>query len=363
LSGLDQVIADEIRRTGPLPVDRFMTLALHHPTHGYYRSRDPLGAGGDFVTAPELSQAFGEVIGAWLARAWLDLGQPAPFRLVELGPGRGTMLADVLRATRRVPGFHEGLRIHLVETSERLRRAQAARLADLHVSWHAELAEVPDGPLLLLANEFFDALPVHQLVGTARGWLERCVALAEGGRLEFRLAAAPAPLAAALPEATPGAVAEVSPARTAVAHAIGARIARDGGVALVIDYGAWAEGPTGDTLQATRAHAPCDPLDAPGTADLTTHVDFRTLAQAACAGGAAVYGPVPQGTFLTSFGIHLRTAKLLERAAPTQQRQLRGALFRLVDPSAMGELFKVVALGHPAAPAPPGFATVTLQPC
>jgi NADH dehydrogenase [ubiquinone] 1 alpha subcomplex assembly factor 7 len=363
LSALEQVIAAQIRRAGPLPLDDFMTLALHHPTHGYYRTRDPLGAGGDFVTAPELSQAFGEVLGAWLARAWLDLGQPAPFRLVELGPGRGTLLEDVLRATRRVPGFHEDLRLHLVETSERLRAAQAARLAGFHVGWHADLGEVPEGPLLLLANEFFDALPVHQLVWSAHGWLERCVALAEDGRLEFRLAATPSPLAAELPEAGPGAVAEVSPTRTALAHAIGGRIARDGGVALVIDYGAWAEGPTGDTLQATRDHAPCHPLDAPGTADLTTHVDFRALAQAARDGGAAVYGPVPQGTFLTSLGIHLRTAKLLERAAPGQQRELRAALFRLTDPGAMGELFKVLALAHPGAPAPPGFAATTLRPC
>jgi NADH dehydrogenase [ubiquinone] 1 alpha subcomplex assembly factor 7 len=357
------MIAAQIRRAGPLPLDRFMTLALHHPAHGYYRTRDPLGAGGDFVTAPELSQAFGEVIGAWLARAWLDLGQPAPFRLVELGPGRGTLLADVLRATRRVPGFHEGLRLHLVETSERLRAAQAARLAGFHVGWHAGFGEVPEGPLLLLANEFFDALPAHQLVGTARGWLERCVTLADDGRLEFRLAGAPSPLGAALPEAAPGMVAEVSPARTALAQAIGARIAEDRGVALLIDYGAWAEGPTGDTLQATRDHAPCHPLDAPGTADLTTHVDFRALARAACDGGAAVYGPVPQGTFLSSLGIHLRTAKLLERAAPAQQRPLRAALFRLTDPGAMGELFKVLALAHPSAPAPPGFAAPTLRPC
>ena len=357
------MIAEEIRRGGPLPLDRFMTLALHHPTHGYYRTRDPLGAAGDFVTAPELSQAFGEVIGAWLARAWLDLGQPAPVRLVELGPGRGTLLADVLRATRRVPGFDHNLRLHLVETGERLRRIQAARLAGFHVNWHAELTEVPPGPLLLLANEFFDALPVHQLVGTARGWFERCVGLAEDGRLEFRLAAAPSPLGAQLTEATPGAVAEVSPARSDLARAIGRRIASDRGVALLIDYGAWVEGPTGDTLQATRSHAPCDPLDAPGTADLTTHVDFRALAQAACAGGAAVYGPVPQGTFLRSLGIHLRTLKLLERAAPAQQRELRAALFRLTDPGAMGELFKVLALAHPTAPPPPGFAEPTLRPC
>jgi NADH dehydrogenase [ubiquinone] 1 alpha subcomplex assembly factor 7 len=362
-SALERVLAEQIRQSGPLPLDRFMTLALHHPAHGYYRTRDPLGAAGDFVTAPELSQAYGEVLGAWLARAWLDLGQPAPCRLVELGPGRGTLLADILRATRGVAGFHQGLRIHLVETSARLRKVQTERLADAAPSWHADLAEAPAGPLLLVANEFFDALPVHQLVATAGGWVERCVALAGDGRLEFRLAAAPSALGAGLPEAAPGTVAEVSPARTELARAIARRIATDGGVALIVDYGAWAAGPTGDTLQATRHHAPCDPLDAPGTADLTTHVDFRALAQAAGAGGAAVYGPVPQGTFLTRLGIHLRTAKLLDGARPDQQRALRAALFRLTDASAMGELFKVLVVAHARAPSPPGFAAPTLRPC
>jgi NADH dehydrogenase [ubiquinone] 1 alpha subcomplex assembly factor 7 len=359
LSGLEAVLAEAIRRDGPLPVARFIDLALHHPTFGYYRDRDPLGAHGDFVTAPELSQAFGEVIGAWLAQAWSDLGGPGLFRLVELGPGRGTLLADALRATRAVPGFHHDLRLHLVETSDRLRAAQAARLAEFHVSWHRELGEVPPGPLFLVANEFFDALPAHQLVATARGWVERCVGLDAAGRLTFRLGQHRSPLCARLPDATPGTVAEISPARTELAHAIGRRIARDGGVALVIDYGAWAEGPTGDTLQATRNHAPCDPLDAPGTADLTTHVDFGALAEAAAAGGAAVYGPVPQGTFLATLGVHLRTAKLLERATPDQQRALRAALFRLTDAGAMGELFKVLVL----APPPPGFTAPTLSPC
>jgi NADH dehydrogenase [ubiquinone] 1 alpha subcomplex assembly factor 7 len=363
LSGLEAVLAEAIRRDGPLPVARFMGLALNHPTYGYYRDRDPLGAQGDFVTAPELSQAFGEVIGAWLAQAWLDLGGPAPFRLVELGPGRGTLLADALRATRGVAGFHQSLRLHLVETSERLRAAQAARLAGLDPSWHGGFGEVPPGPLLLLANEFFDALPTHQLVATARGWVERCIGLDEQGRLGFCLAEHGSPLGARLPEATPGTVAEVSPARAELAQVIARRIVRDGGVALLIDYGAWAEGPTGDTLQATRTHAPCDPLDGPGTADLTTHVDFGALAEAAAAAGAAVYGPVPQGTFLTALGLHLRTAQLLERATPDQQRELRAALFRLTDASAMGELFKVLVLARPQAPAPPGFAAPTLSPC
>jgi NADH dehydrogenase [ubiquinone] 1 alpha subcomplex assembly factor 7 len=363
LSGLEALLAEAIRRDGPLPVARFMHLALNHPTYGYYRDRDPLGAKGDFVTAPELSQAFGEVIGAWLAQAWLDLGGPAPFRLVELGPGRGTLLADALRAMRDVPAFHQSLRLHLVETSGRLRAAQAVRLAGFDPSWHREFGEIPPGPLLLVANEFFDALPAHQLVATARGWVERCVDLDAEGRLTFRLAQHRSALGTRLPEATPGTLAEISPARTELAHAIAARIVCEGGVALVIDYGAWAEGPTGDTLQATRSHAPCDPLDAPGTADLTTHVEFRALAEAAAAGGAAVYGPVPQGTYLATLGVHLRTAKLLERATPDQQRALRAALFRLTDASAMGELFKVLVLAHPEASAPPGFAAPTLSPC
>jgi NADH dehydrogenase [ubiquinone] 1 alpha subcomplex assembly factor 7 len=363
LSTLESELAEAIRRDGPLSVARFMSLALHHPTAGYYRKRDPLGPQGDFVTAPELSQAFGEVVGAWLAHAWLDLARPAPFSLVELGPGRGTLLADALRATRTVAGFHDGLRLHLVEASEHLRAAQASRLAGFDPSWHSPFAEVPSGPLLLIANEFFDALPVHQLVATEQGWVERCVDLDPEGRLAFGSAERRSALGADLPEARPGTVAEVSPARTELAREIGRRIAVDGGVALVIDYGAWAEGPTGDTLQATRRHAPCDPLDAPGTADLTTHVDFRALAEAAVAGGASVYGPVPQGTFLTTLGIHLRTAKLIERAPPDQQRALRAALFRVTDASAMGELFKVLVFAGPDAPAPPGFHQPTLRPC
>ena len=363
MSGLEAVLAEAIQRDGPLSVARFMDLALHHPTYGYYRDRDPLGAEGDFVTAPELSQAFGEVIGAWLAQAWLDLGGPAPLRLVELGPGRGTLLADALRATRGVPGFHHSLRLHLVETNDRLRAAQAARLAESDPSWHGRFDEVPPGPLLLVANEFFDALPTHQLVATARGWVERCVDLDAEGRLTYHLAQRRSSLGARLPDPTLGTVAEVSPARTELARAIARRIARDGGVALIVDYGAWSEGPTGDTLQATRNHAPCDPLDAPGTADLTTHVDFGALAEAAAAGGAAVYGPVPQGTFLATLGLHLRTAKLLERATAAQQRALRAALFRLTDASAMGELFKVLVLAHPQAPAPPGFTAPLLSPC
>jgi NADH dehydrogenase [ubiquinone] 1 alpha subcomplex assembly factor 7 len=281
-------------------------------------------------------------------------------RLVELGPGRGTLMADLLRVAAGVPAFRAALRVHLVEASAPLRARQREHLAGQEIAWHDAFAYVPSGPLLLVANEFFDALPVHQLVRCEDGWRERLIALDDAGRLAFRLSEEPSPLARELGES--GTIAEVSPARTGLARAIGARIAVHGGIALLIDYGAWDEGPTGDTLQAVRRHEACDPLTALGDADLSSHVDFRALAEAACAGGAAVYGPVPQGTFLRAFGIEVRTAMLLERAAKGQRRELRAALHRLTDPGAMGELFKVLVLSRPGDPHPPGFSAPSLAP-
>jgi NADH dehydrogenase [ubiquinone] 1 alpha subcomplex assembly factor 7 len=353
---------EEIRRAGPISIARFMDLALAHPTLGYYARHDPLGAAGDFVTAPEISQVFGELVGLWLARAWSDLGRPDPCLLVELGPGRGTLMADLLRAAAQVPDFRASLQVHLVETSERLRALQRARLAGERVQWHAALDEVPPGPMLLVANEFLDALPVHQLVATERGWLERVVDLA-GTEPALAMSDRPSDLARGLPKSdrAVGQIAEVSPARCAVAAAIGTRLAAHGGIALLVDYGAWAE-VTGDTLQAVRDHAPWPVLASPGEADLSSHVDFRALAEAARDAGAAVYGPVPQGPFLRAMGIDLRVARLLERATPEQRRELRAALFRLTDAGAMGELFKVLALAAPDAPPPPGFTAPTLSP-
>jgi NADH dehydrogenase [ubiquinone] 1 alpha subcomplex assembly factor 7 len=365
LSDLATLLAAEIGARGPLSVARFMELALGHPTQGYYQRQDPLGVAGDFVTAPEISQMFGEIVGLWLAQAWSDLSRPAPLRLVELGPGRATLIADVLRVSARVEGFRAALSLHLVERSSRLRRLQAERLLGADAAWHDDLAQVPPGPLLLVANEFLDALPVHQLLWTGQGWVERRIALAADRRLCFVLDDRPSSLAGQIPAsdaAAAGTVAEVGPARAALARQIGARIARSGGVALLIDYGAWAEGPTGDTLQAVRGHAACDPLACPGEADLSAQVDFRALAEAARDGGAAVYGPVLQGTFLRALGIEARALQLRERASPEQRRELRAGLFRLTDPSAMGELFKVLVLASPDGPPPPGFAAPTLTP-
>ena len=352
---------EEIRSVGPISTARFMELALGHPTLGYYARRDPLGAGGDFITAPEVSQVFGELLGLWFAQAWEQQGQPDPCLLVELGPGRGTLMADLLRAAAQVPDFRASLQIHLVETSAPLRARQRARLAGEAIHWHRTFDQVPAGPLLLVANEFFDALPVHQMVRTEQGWVERRVELA-GPALGFALSDQPAARTRPLPADQPlGQITEVSPMRNAIARAIGGRLAADGGVALLVDYGAWSD-VTGDTLQAVRDHAPCGVLETPGEADLSSHVDFRALALAACEGGAAVYGPVPQGPFLRVMGIDLRVARLLERATPGQRRELRAGLFRLTDGGAMGELFKILALTRPGTPPPPGFAAPTLSP-
>jgi SAM-dependent MidA family methyltransferase len=345
---------------GPISVARFMTLALAHPTQGYYPRRDPLGPSGDFVTAPEVSQLFGELIGLMLAQHWLDLGRPRRVRLAELGPGRGTLLADALRAARAAPGFLDALSLHLVETSPVLRERQAAALAGLPVFWHDELAGVPeDAPLFLVANEFFDALPIRQFVHHRGRWHERMVALDAQGAFAFTLARLPTPLplvmvegAAELPEGT---VLELGPTREAVAEAVAGRLAAQGGLALAIDYGSGAALMTGDSFQAVRRHVKVDPLAAPGEVDLSAHVDFTALGRRALAAGAAVYGPINQAVFLGRLGVALRLQKLLERATPAQRQDLLAGHARLTAPDQMGELFKAIAFTAADAPVPPGF--------
>ncbi len=302
MSGLLPLLLSRIRQTGPLTVAEYMAECLTHPVHGYYMTRDPLGAAGDFTTAPEISQMFGEMLGLCLAQCWLDQGAPAPFALAELGPGRGTLMADILRATRRVPGFHDGMRLALVEVSPALRARQAEALAPHRPAWHDRIADLPALPLFLVANEFLDALPIRQFLRTGEGWAERMVGAA-GDRLAFGLAP-PAPLAMLahrLADTAEGDLVEVSPPAEAVAAGIGARIARDGGAAVIVDYGGWRS--RGDTLQAVRAHRKVDPLEAPGTADLTAHVDFEAVARAARAAGAAATAMTTQGVFLERLGI------------------------------------------------------------
>lgn len=324
-------------------LDRFMARAAA----AYYAARDPFGAAGDFTTAPEISQAFGECLGLWAAVTWDLMGRPDPVLLVELGPGRGTLMADALRAAAEVARpFRHATRVHLVETSPRLREAQRARLGDAVAAWHEDLAALPPGPAILLANEFFDALPIRQFVRRGGEWRERWV---HGGTfLERPIGEGAPPLP---PEAPEGAVFEVNEPARALAAALGARLAAQGGAALVLDYGP-AESGFGDSLQAVRAHARADPLAEPGSADITAHVDFAALAAAARAAGAAVHGPLPQGVFLQRLGLASRAA-MLAAARPAQAAAQLSAAHRLLAPESMGRLFKALCLCHPGFPAPP----------
>jgi NADH dehydrogenase [ubiquinone] 1 alpha subcomplex assembly factor 7 len=345
-------LARRIRAAGPITVAAYMDEALHHPEWGYYATRDPLGADGDFITAPEVSQMFGELIGLWCAELWQRMGAPAPVLLVELGPGRGTLLGDALRAGALVPGFTDAIALHLVERSPVLRAAQGRALGAWAPAWHDDLAHVPTGPMLLVANEFVDALPIRQFVRAPHGWRERLVGL-EGDALAFALAPGPA-AEPDLPEAAPGSIRELRPAARSLARDLGRRLAQGGGAALVIDYG-YGAGGFGDTLQAVRRHRAHDMLVAPGSADLTAHVDFADFAHHAAQAGARVSGPMPQGAFLRALGIEARAARLLATADADQAALIRSAWRRLVDPAAMGRLFKVLALAHPSAPALAGF--------
>ncbi len=357
---LGRLIAHRIALTGPISIADFMAEALGHPRLGYYRRASPLGTGplgapGDFTTAPEISQMFGELLGAWLADRWLAMASPAPVRLVELGPGRGTLMADALRATRGVPGFHAALDLHLVETNAPLKDAQRAALTGFTPSWHERFDDVPAGPLLLVANEFFDALPVRQFHRTAEGWRERMVGLKPDGTLRLALAPGLTPFAAALPEAAPGAEAEFSEAGRALAAALGTRLGRDGGWALIVDYG-YDQSGLGSSLQAVRGHRGADILDRPGETDLSAHVDFAALAAAATVARVRAFGPVGQGDFLRRLGIAPRVQSLKRHASSKQACAIDAALARLIAPDQMGTLFRVLALGDDRSAQPAGFS-------
>ncbi len=356
---LAREIARMIALDGPITVERYMALCLAHPQYGYYMTRDPLGLEGDFVTAPEISQMFGELIGLWAAQVWLDRGAPAPLRLIELGPGRGTLMADALRAARVAPGFLEALSVDLVETSPVLVDKQKRVLADVPVDchWHASLDTVPDGPAIVIANEFFDALPLRQFVRHDGAWRERLVGIAEDGTLRFGLA--PEPNREIAVKGREGAVVEWPMAGIAVMRDLAARLVQQGGAALVIDYGHTRSG-LADTLQAIRNHGFTDVLAEPGEADVTAHVDFSQLAAAARSVGASVTQPVTQGAFLRALGIDARAAALAT-SAPERAVEIEAARVRLTaaTPETMGGLFKVLGIsapGSPGSPELPGFA-------
>ncbi|MGQ0486033.1 MAG: class I SAM-dependent methyltransferase [Hyphomicrobiales bacterium] len=346
MSPLQRLIRETIAAEGPMRIDRYMALCLGHPQYGYYMSRDPFGEAGDFVTAPEISQVFGELVGVWCAAAWQMMGSPARFNLVELGPGRGTLMGDILGAGRVMPGFREAAQVHLVETSPGLRAAQRRLLGEA-AEWHESLATLPEGPMALVANEFFDALPIRQLEKRHGHWCERVIGL-DGEKLTMGLA----PFAGGKDDAgSDGDIVEFSDVRTDVAHEIGARLARHPGTALIVDYGHFKSAP-GDTLQALRNHKIAGPTEAPGECDLTAHVDFEALGKALAAGGAVVCPVITQRAFLMAMGIEARAEMLAAKADRQQKIVMKRAIARLAAAEEMGNLFKVLAATSPGLAQP-----------
>lgn len=349
-----------IDAAGPLPVDVWMQACLADPDYGYYLTRDPLGRAGDFTTAPEISQMFGELLGLWAAVVWQAMGQPAAVNLIELGPGRGTLMADALRAAKGAPAFVEALQVHMVDSSPVLRERQRQTLAGVpgRPSWHESVDTLPRGPAIVLANEFLDALPVRQAVRHDGAWFERMVTVMEDG---FAYATGsmrdPADIPPPFRDAPNGAIYEDAPAVQAVVAVLAEKVVAEGGAALVIDYG-YTDAGLGETLQAIRGHAFADPLADPGAQDLTAHVNFAAVAETARTAGARVWGPVEQGVLLERLGIAARAAALLGRASAAQAVEIGSARRRLVDTDAMGRLFKAIVIADPALPAPPGFEEV-----
>lgn len=347
MNDLGAQLIRRIKTTGPITLADYMAECLLHPSMGYYTTRPPFGRGGDFITAPEISQMFGELIGLALAQTWLDQGAPSRFVLAELGPGRGTLMQDALRATASVPGFHDAAQLVLVEASPALRTEQATRLPKAQFVDH--LADIPEGPLFLVANEFFDALPVRQAIRDEHGWRERVIGAGE--TLHFGLTD-PAPLAVLdhrLDDTKPGDIVEWHPALPAFAQEIGRRLNQHGGAALLIDYGHWHG--TGDTFQAVQDHHPTDPLAAPGHADLTAHVDFAEIARHA---DTQHSGMTDQGVFLERLGITARAQSLAQNLRGSDLENHISAHRRLTHPDHMGTLFKVLGLVGPGAALPPG---------
>jgi SAM-dependent MidA family methyltransferase len=344
-------LRERIGRYGPMPVDRYMQACLDDPRHGYWQQPDMIGVRGDFITAPEISQVFGELVGIWGAIAWEGMGRPAPLRLVELGPGRGTLMRDALRAAGAVSPVLDGATLHLVEASTPLRDVQKATLASCGLSpaWHASLGEVPPGPAIVVANEFLDALPIRQLVYGEGEWRERVVDLTPDGGLRF--VAGPVVQYAAGEAVPEGAIVELRAGEEELIAMLAARAAPH--VALLIDYGP-AEASCGDTLQAVRRHAYADPLAEPGLADLTAHVQFAALAGKARAAGLAADGPLTQAELLGRLGIVARATGLMA-ANRGRAGEIEAAVQRLISPTGMGQLFKAMVVRSPTLSPPVPF--------
>ncbi|MEQ9491778.1 MAG: SAM-dependent methyltransferase [Alphaproteobacteria bacterium] len=361
MNRLEADLKRRIERDGPIPVSEFMAFALGHSEHGYYIKKDPFGAAGDFITAPEISQCFGELVGVWAVAIWHMAGRPDPVTFVELGPGRGTLMADALRAASQRPDFLKAVRVHLVETSPVLRQSQEKALVRCELptppAWHDSLDTVPAGPAIIVANEFFDALPIRQIVQTEAGWRERMVGLVDGD-LTFLADAHTPDMTPMVPArlrsaARPGDLFEICPAAETAIESMARRIASDGLSALFFDYG-HAQSALGDTFQAVHHHESVDVLSSPGDVDLTAHVDFEALADSANR-FALCHGPVTQGDFLRRLGIEVRRDTLVANATPQQADLVRSGVHRLTAADEMGTLVKVLAVTPRGVGAPPGF--------
>jgi len=348
MNALAQKIARMIEATGPISIADYMALCLFDPEHGYYTTRQPFGVDGDFITAPEISQMFGELVAVWVFSAWTAIGRPAPVTLAEIGPGRGTLMKDMLRTLARLdPGCAGGIRIAMVEASPALAEVQRSALAGcgFDVSWHGSVSSLPAEPLLVVGNELFDAIPARQYVRASDGWRERVIVLSDDGQLSFAAGAGSLdpqllpPQAAGAPD---GAIFEASPARAALMQSLAEHIAGHGGAGLWIDYGHTEPG-LGDTLQALRRHAYEDVLESPGEADLTTHVDFAALARTVRSTGLAAH-VTTQGEFLLQMGLLERAGRLGSGADQAGRDRISAAVERLAGPDAMGKLFKVLAM-------------------
>lgn len=358
MSALAERLRSLIAEHGPVSVADYMAFCLFDPEHGYYTTREPFGEAGDFTTAPEISQMFGELIGAWVQATWQALGSPSAVTLAEIGPGRGTLMKDLLRTLRQLrPGLLDQATIALVETSPRLRDIQRQTLErfDLPITWHDDVDQLPKQPLILIGNELFDAVPIRQYVKVDNGWCERLVALDEYDNLTFVAGPGtvdPALLPPDVSQAPEGSIVELAPARSAIMAAVAAHLAAHGGAGLFVDYG-YVEPAVGDTLQALRRHAFADVLAQPGEADLTAHVDFAALAAVARSAGLDAH-LTTQGDFLLALGLLERAGQLGAPLDEAGRQSISDAVERLAAPDQMGTLFKVLAIG-PRGLAPIGF--------
>ena len=355
---LEHILKRRIQDQGPLTVAEYMDAALYHPEFGYYVSARPIGAAGDFITAPEISQMFGELIGLWSIQAWRDMGAPAHVQWIELGPGRGTLMQDALRAARQDHEFLAAVEICLVEKNAHLKDNQSQALSPFRaVKWFDDFAEIPEAPFVLIANEFFDCLPIHQFVFEHGTWRERLIGLDTSGQLAFLTGGKSidaAEIANRSVSPQEGDILETNPTSQSIVTQIADRLQNAAGRALIIDYG--HEGAQfGDTLQALSRHRFAEALRSPGKSDLTAHVDFAALAKTAEDANAVVHGPAEQGVFLSALGLEMRAKSLKSKATQSQALEISEAADRLTNPSRMGRLFKALCLSSPQLPAPPGF--------